>query len=291
MPSQFNTPPNDSRRSSKKIIIIIAVICIVLAAAAVTVGVIFLLNQNDGSSPGTAVASADSASKKDGDTDKKDDNTVQDDYAMPESYMIDNVEVISQTDLKAGCETYACTMLLNSLGFDVDEHTIADNYLNTHYLSWDENGKAFGPDMHSAFAGSPYAGWGVYAPSMAKSMNSYLQDQHSTLKAYDYKDIPLETLCRDYVSRDIPVMVWATTDMEEPYVFDSWTVDYVDENAEAKIGDTVDWYMHEHCLVLIGYDENEYYFADSAAGAVSHFDKELVKLRYEQMFSQCIVVK
>ena len=62
---------------------------------------------------------------------------------IPGTHMIENVEVIPQTDLKAGCETYACTMLLRILGFNVDEHTIADNYLNIRYISWDENGNMF----------------------------------------------------------------------------------------------------------------------------------------------------
>ena len=66
---------------------------------------------------------------------------------------------------------------------------------------------------------------------------------------------------------------------------------YMDENAEAKLGDTVDWYMHEHCLVLIGYDKEKYYFADSTHGNISSFEKSLVQKRYEQMGTQCIVVK
>lgn len=211
--------------------------------------------------------------------------------ARPTSHMIEGAEPIMQDELKAGCETYACTMLLNMLGFDVDEFTIADNYLNCVYIYTADDGTKYGPDMFSAFAGSAYAGWGVYAPPMAKTMNAYLSDQGSALRAYNYEDIPLETLCEEYIDNDIPVMVWATTDMDEPYVFDEWVVNYVDENAKSEIGDTVPWYMHEHCLVLIGYDENEYYFADSTHGNISHFDKALVAERYEQMFSQCIVVK
>ena len=210
---------------------------------------------------------------------------------LPESYQIQDVHPIFQSELKAGCETYAATMLLQILGFDVNEFTIADNYLNEHYISFGEGGTKYGPDMHSAFACSAYAGWGVYAPSMAKSMNNYLKDQKSDLKAYAYEDIPLETLIRDYTVKGIPVMVWATTDMQEPYVFDSWIVDYVDENAKAKLGDTVDWYMHEHCLVLIGYDKDKYYFADSTHGTISEFEKDLVAQRYKDMGSQCIVVK
>ena len=208
-----------------------------------------------------------------------------------DSYQIENVHPILQDELKAGCETYACTMLLQILGFDVDEFTIADNYLICYYVFTAEDGTRYGPDMHSAFAGTAYAGWGVYAPSMAKSMNRYLDDQGSALNAYDYTDIPLETLCSEYVSKGVPVMIWATTDMDEPYVFDTWIVDYVDENAQAEIGDTVEWFMHEHCLVLIGYDSDNYYFADSTHGEISVFEKNLVAERYEQLGSQCIVVK
>lgn len=211
----------------------------------------------------------------------------------PASHIISGAEayVIPQEELKAGCETYACTMCLNILGFDLDEFFFAENYLDCHYVFEDEDGNKEGPDMYSAFAGTAYGGWGVYAPSMAKSMNRYLSDQKSDLKAYNYENIPLETLCEEYTANDIPVMIWATTDMQEPYVFDVWTVNYVDENAKTEIGDTFEWYAHEHCLVLVGYDENEYYFCDSAAGAVSHFKKDLVAKRYEQLGSQCIVVK
>ena len=214
--------------------------------------------------------------------------------ALPEKYIIDeNVKVIKQDDLKAGCETYACTMLLNMLGFDLDEHTIADNYLNCQlvYMGEEDGGENYGPDLYSAFAGTAYGGWGVYAPSMAKSMNNYLKDQNSKLKAYNMENVPLEDLVDEYVSKGVPVMVWATTDMDEPYVFTTWIVNYVDENARTKLGDTFSWYMHEHCLVLIGYNNDNYYFADSTAGKISVFKKDLVKKRYEQMGQQSIVVK
>lgn len=211
---------------------------------------------------------------------------------IPESYMINSVKAIAMDDLKAGCETYACTMLLNSLGFDLDEHTIADSYLNCQYVYLTEDGlDGEGPDMYSAFAGTAYAGWGVYAPSMAKSMNEYLKDQKSNLKAYALENVELDDLVEQYVSKGVPVMIWATTYMQEPYVYHTWTVNYVDENAKTKIGDKFSWYMHEHCLVLAGYDKENYYFGDSTAGTISCFKKDLVKKRYEQMFKQAIVVK
>ena len=207
------------------------------------------------------------------------------------SHMIEGVPTIQQSGLSAGCETYACTMLLQYLGYDIDEYRFADNYLIYSLTSWDENGVHYGPDMHSAMAGTAYAGFGIYAPAMAKSMNNYFKEIGSSQKATALEGVSLEELCRQYIDKDIPVMVWATTWMEEPYEASSWVVDYVDENARAEIGDTVSWMEHEHCLVLIGYDETQYYFADSYKGAVSNFDKDLSQLRYEQIGTMAIVVQ
>ena len=211
--------------------------------------------------------------------------------AAQTSHMIQGVPTIQQSGLRAGCETYACTMLLQSLGYDMDEFMFADNYLITSLTSWGDDGTHYGPDMHSAMAGTAYAGFGIYAPAMAKSMNKYLSAVGSSQKAYPLEGVSLEDLCHEYIDNDIPVMVWATTWMEEPYPAASWVVDYVDENAKAEIGDTVSWMEHEHCLVLIGYDDKDYYFADSYKGAVSQFEKELSQQRYEEIGSMAIVVK
>lgn len=212
--------------------------------------------------------------------------------AKPTSHQIKGVPVIQQYDLKAGCETYACTMLLQSLGFDIDEYRFADNYLIYKDVYYDNDFRMYGPDMHSAFAGNVYEiGYGVYAPAMAKSINNFLSSVKSPLKAYAMEGVPLESLCETYIDNDIPVMIWATTNMWEPTPHTSWIVDYADENATKKVGDTETWYEHEHCLVLIGYDEKEYYFADSVAGAVSHFEKAEVDKRYKQIGTMSIVVK
>ena len=210
---------------------------------------------------------------------------------VPKAYQIDGVKVLPQEVLKAGCETYACTMLLQTLGFDIDEKTFAEQYLITKPISYDDNFYRYGPDMNSAQAGDVYTGYGIYAPAMAKSMNNYFKKIGDKRKAYPLEGVPLAQLCEDYVCKDIPVMVWATTWMLESYEKESWIVDYVDENAKFKIGDTFTWRQNEHCLVLIGYDEEEYYFADSCAGEVSHFEKDLCQERYEEIGTMAIVVK
>lgn len=209
---------------------------------------------------------------------------------MPASYMIEGVEVIPQVEFKAGCETYACTMLLQTLGFDMDEHLFLDKYLEIRYPSYGDDGQMYAPDMYSSQVGDIYGGWGVYNTAMAKYMNHYLSDVGSEKKATALEGVPLTELCEKYVSKGIPVMVWGTVEMLEPYPRFTWIVDYVDENAHYKIGDTFTWLQHEHCLVLIGYDEENFYFADSCAGKVSVFERELSQLRYEQIGTMAIVV-
>ena len=209
----------------------------------------------------------------------------------PSTHMIQNVKVIPQEVLKAGCETYACTILLQHLGYDIDEYRFSEQYLFTRPISYDEYGTRYGPDMYSAQAGDVYTGYGVYNTAMAKSMNAYLDTTDKNQKAYPLEGVPLAQLCEEYIDNDIPVMVWATTWMMEPYDKGFWVVDYVDENARTKVGDTFAWKQNEHCLVLIGYEEKEYYFADSCEGGVSHFKKELCQQRYEEIGTMAIVVK
>ena len=210
---------------------------------------------------------------------------------MPASYKIEGVPVIAQADLKAGCETYACTMLLQYLGIDMDEYEFADIYLNEQPIFGYED-EWYGPDMDSAYAGEIEWGYGINAPARAKCMNNMLNDKETGMTATALKGVELDQLCKDYVINDIPVMVWATTGMDEPYIKRYWSVNYVDpEVSDAQIGDTEHWMQNEHCMVLIGFDEDNYYFADSVAGEVSVFDKEISRDRYEKLEMQAIVVK
>ena len=208
------------------------------------------------------------------------------------SYQISGVPVIVQGGgLTAACETYACTMLLQYYDFDIDEYEFVDNYLITKPVYFGTDGTRYGPDMNSAYAGDVYTGYGINAPGMAKCMNNYLKEEKSNLSAQPLSGVSLEELCEEYILNDIPVMVWATTYMDEPYVMTTWIVDYADEDSEVKVGDTVSWQMHEHCMVLIGFDDENYYFCDSVSGKVSAYDKATSEERYSQIGMQAIILK
>lgn len=207
------------------------------------------------------------------------------------SYMIESISAIKQEELKAGCEIYACTVVLQYHGFDINEQQFSENYLICKPIVYEQQYYRYGPDMHSAYAGDVYEGYGIYAPAMVKSMNAYLKTQDTKLVAYDVTGQTLESLCQEYIVNDIPVMVWATTYMYEPYEKESWTVNYVDENAKSEIGDTVWWMQNEHCLTLMGYDEENYYFCDSVSGDITGYEKEISQQRYVELGAQAIVVK
>lgn len=210
---------------------------------------------------------------------------------LPASYKISGVPVISQDVLKAGCETYACTMLLQYWDFDIDEIEFADNYLITKPVYYGYGGELYGPDMNSAYAGDIYTGYGINAPAMAKCMNNFIKTTKSELKAYPLSNISLEELCEEYILDDKPVMCWETTNMDEPYVKSSWIVDYVDENARYEIGETESWMQNEHCMVLVGFDEENYYFCDSVAGKLAAYDRAVAEERYSQIGMQAIIIK
>lgn len=210
---------------------------------------------------------------------------------QPVSYQISDVPVIVQDELKAGCEIYACTMLLQYYKFDIDESGFAYNYLITYPVLFSEEGDLYGPDMDAAYAGDVRAGYGINARGLAKCMNNYLKEQKSEYSAKALKDVPLEELCNKYILNDTPVMVWETTYMQEPYVKDTWIVDFVDENSTKKKGDTERWLQNEHCMVLVGYDDTNYYFCDSVAGKLAAYDKKLAEERYADMGKQAIVLE
>lgn len=209
----------------------------------------------------------------------------------PSSYKINDMPVLTQFELSAGCEVYACTVALQYAGFDITETDFAQNYLIAKPISYDSKFNRYGPDMNSAYAGTVYEGYGIYAPAMQKSMNKYIKTTDSKKRAIVLKECTLEDLCHEYVVNNIPVMVWATTYMHEPYVKAEWIVNYVDENADSKIGDTEEWLQNEHCLVLMGYDDTHYYFCDSVSGEVSSYEKDISQQRFAQLGSQAIVIK
>ena len=214
-------------------------------------------------------------------------------YALPTKLI--NVPYINQNDIVYGCEAVSSTMVLQYYGYKISEKDFTDKYLIKKDFYIDVDGKVYGPDPNSAYPGNPYiasgdnCGYGSYASSTANSIDKVLYPARHQTKVII--GMELSDIVANYIDRDIPVLIWATMDMREPKQGDSWIIDYVDENSQYEIGDEFVWIAGEHCLVLGGDDDDNYYFNDPYKNhGVIAYNKDLVNQRFNDLGKQAVVV-
>ena len=198
----------------------------------------------------------------------------ENDLLTGESVLIGDFTVLSQLpELPTGCEVTSLTMALNYAGIPADKCDIADNYL--------EKGGVGEVDFRVAFEGDPRdeASYGCYAPVIVKAANQYLSANGYSMKAVDLTGTDFDALL-SYPDDATPVIIWGTVDCEEPVNRTTWIVDDVE----------LKWYSPEHCMVLLGYDDQQVAVADPLKGEIVKFDRELFKARYNDLFQQAVVI-
>ena len=94
-------------------------------------------------------------------------------------------------------------------------------------------------------------------------------------------DTSLEELCDQYIDNDIPVILWATIRMRETNPISSW---YLSD------GTRFTWPGNEHCMLLVGYDDTQYYFNDPYTGKLVAYDKTLTEDRFAELGRQAVAV-
>lgn len=199
------------------------------------------------------------------------------------SHKID-ISGLSQAGYPTGCEAVSATVLLHHYNIPIGISEFIDDYLPSEPFYY-ENGSLHGADPHEAFAGDPYdsSSLGCYAEVIEQSMNQIFHAYKKNLTAHAYSGLTLREIEQDYLSLDIPVAVWVTIDMKESrkgttYLFDN--------------GEEFTWISGEHCMVLMGFDEKNYYLLDPLQdGCMVCYEKELVEKRYEELGSQALVIK
>ena len=85
------------------------------------------------------------------------------------------------------------------------------------------------------------------------------------------------------MDRGVPVMVWATIDMEQPVE----STQFILENT----GELFTWIYPLHCLLLTGEDGESYYFNDPLAGKNVPYPKDQVKTAYQGVGMQAVVLE
>lgn len=181
--------------------------------------------------------------------------------------------------LPTGCEATSATMVLQYYGSEISAEEFAEQWLECSDEFYSDEGVLYGPDPNEIFVGSPFFeyGFGCFAPVIANAVNN----NSDIYKAEVITDVDLETLCALYIAQERPLLIWATMGMDAIFDGDSWTL---------EDGTYYTWIAGEHCLVLVGYDEEYYYFNDPMYGSTVSYEKTLVEARFEEVGMQAVYI-
>lgn len=191
-----------------------------------------------------------------------------------------NVPAINQNPkFPTGCESVSTVMLLNYLNKEIDVDTFIDHYLKTTKIT-EKDGQLYASNPKKAFVGDPRSAYsyGCMAPVIKEALVKYFGSSKNVL---DTTGQSLENLCANYISKDQPVIIWATMGMIASYPSDTWIT---------PEGDTYTWPSNEHCLLLVGYDDYNYYFNDPLTGRVTKYNRQLSERRYKELGMQSLTV-
>lgn len=196
-----------------------------------------------------------------------------------------NVPYINQSEQwPTGCESVSTVMALQHLGIDID----VDTWIT--YLPKTEiglcAGQLVGGDPNIHFIGSPYDAdaYGCYAPVIVNALNSVFKTYDVPWKAVDVTAMDTDVLLKKYIDRDMPVIYWATIDLKESYKGPVWRM--YDSDL------TFEWTSNEHCMLLVGYDDDYLIFNDPWNNhGVIDYERRLVEERHKEMFSMAVAIE
>ncbi len=182
--------------------------------------------------------------------------------------------IYQQDKWPTGCESVSAVMALHYAGIDISVDHFINNCLEKKTPPFDPNIQ-FGGDPHDS------GGWGCYSPVITKALDKALKGTKFTAK--QLVNVPVETLCAKYIDKDIPVIFWATIDMQKPekspqkWNYNGTYIDY--------------WMRPEHCLLLVGYNEDSYIFCDPwKKENYTYYKKDKVVTAYKGEYSQAVII-
>ena len=184
-------------------------------------------------------------------------------------------------DFPTGCESVTSVMALNHAGVSIDVETFIANHLPCDDSFYERDGLLYGPDPYAVFVGDPRtpSSFGCMAPVIEQALLSCVGEGERVLNTTGES---LPTLCRNYVDNGIPVILWATMEMRPVSSGRMWLL---------PDGRQFTWPSGEHCLLLVGYNEEEYLFNDPRHGTVVAYDKNSVEVAYASLGKQSLVIQ
>ena len=195
------------------------------------------------------------------------------------------VSFLSQLpDYPTGCESVSAVMALRYLGFDISVETFISQYLlmaDAPYLN-DRTHSYTSADPNQFFFGDPRSesGWGCFPPVIQQAVEAFAGDELQVQSLYG---CALEQLYSRYIDNGIPVLLWATSDMQLPDHDTAITI--------ADTGESYTWRSPRHCLLLIGYTDTAYLFHDPLQGGAIAYEKNQVLAAYRAMGEMALVIR
>lgn len=178
-----------------------------------------------------------------------------------------------------GCESVSAVMLLQYLGYEITVDEFIEQYLEKREFE-ERDGELYGPDPSKQFCGSPYDpdAYGCYAPVICKALKKAAGRE---FEFADESGAELEELLHTYIDEQMPVIFWACINMDEPVIGPQWKL--------LDTGEIFTWTSREHCMLLVGYDEQNCYFNDPYENhGLIAYPRELVEKRYKAQKMQAV---
>lgn len=181
-----------------------------------------------------------------------------------------------------GCESVSTVMLLQYLGYEITVDEFIENNLLKQGFE-EKDGQLYGPDPRKCFVGSPYDpdSYGCYAPVICEALKQTAGEEYDIVNETGAR---IEDLITRYIDNDMPVIFWACINMREPIQGPCWKL--------YETGEEFTWISNEHCMLLVGYDNENYYFNDPYENnGVIAYPKETVADRYQAQHAQAVGVR
>ncbi len=194
---------------------------------------------------------------------------------IPDRYVIAVDNIQQNPELPNGCEGTSLTILLNYIGFDADKVDICTNYVPLGEFTT-------GANPHEHYLGDPHgAGWYVYAEPIITAAENYIAASDSA-EHYEVKNLTGATKEELITQLGLgnPVVVWTTLDLHSPGVRGG--------------PETIDGpaYTNLHCVVLVGYTETQFLFADPLQSArYTEISQDAFMTSFESIGSQAVTIE
>ncbi|MBR6581148.1 MAG: C39 family peptidase [Ruminococcus sp.] len=195
-----------------------------------------------------------------------------------------DVPFLSQEKCPKGCELVSIAMILAYYGIEIEPVQLIEEGYMEFVAVERRGGVLYGGDPNKVFVGDPRGdtGYGCYSGAVGKCLEKFLE--YDFFDVHYLNDMSLKDICSQYIDFGQPVIIWASVDMEslEEKEYCIWTIE--------ETGEQFGWISNEHCMVLVGYDDNYYYFHDPRHNAFTPYKRSIVEKRFKEMGSQAVTV-